>query len=61
MGIFSGMKIEETAEEDFGVVRRWVSDEVQKGWVDNEREREREKEEDTESEEVARVSVEDAL
>lgn len=54
-------KTEEAAEEDFGVVRRWMSDEVEKGWVDNEREREREEEEDTESEEMARVSVEDAL
>lgn len=57
-----GMKMKKVgAEEDSGIVGGVMGEEVEKGWVDDEGEREREEEEDGESEEVARVSIEDAL
>ncbi len=55
------VRIKSESEEDFRVVGVWISEEVEKGWINNKREREREEEEDRESKEMARVSVEDAL
>lgn len=48
-------------KEDFGVVGERISEEVDEGWVDDEGEGERKQEEHRERQEVARVSVQDAL